>query len=144
VKKVGEQKRMISSWLTLYLRVVVPSFFLVCAVGSPVAIYARSTSPNRGFLAFMAFVLFCLGAGLVTLTTFWYRSVAIRNGHLIVSNYVRETSVPICNIRDVTELRLRGHPVTVHLKEPSAFGPKFTFLAKSRTIVDELKTMAGI
>ncbi len=144
VKEKGSKNRKISSWLTPYLRIVLPSLFILCAFASPVVIYLQSTGGNRGTLSLIAFVLFCLAAGFVTATTFWYRTVFVHNGHLLVSNYVQEISVPFSNIKDVTELRLRGHPVTVHLKEASEFGSKFTFLAKSRNIAAELKELAGI
>lgn len=85
-----------------------------------------------------------MGAGFVTLLTYWYRTVTLDGDQLLVSNYLTEISVPFSNIKDVTERRLRGHPVTIHLKEVSEFGDRITFLAKSRSIVAELKELAKI
>lgn len=71
---------------------------------------------------------------------------------LYITNYLKEISVPFSNVRDVRELRLRGHPVTIHFKEKTEFGGKITFLpkmrffdfARSHPVVAELKQLANI
>ncbi|MDI1241793.1 MAG: hypothetical protein PSX80_07720 [bacterium] len=137
-------KREISSLLTPVLRIVLPALFILSAVVFPTIIFFNPTVPNRAFSAVMAFMAFSILAGLVMLTTFWYRRVRMDEGKLFISNYLKEVSIPVSNILDVTERRLRGRPVTIHLKEASEFGQKITFLAKSRSIVGELKGLAGI
>ena len=80
------------------------------------------------------------------------KAVSIEDNNLYLSNYIKEIAVPFSNIRDVTELRLRGEPVTIHFKEKTEFGSKTTFLPKMRffsfvslhPIVGELKELAKI
>ena len=79
------------------------------------------------------------------------KKVSVDSDFLYVSNYLREISIPLSDIRDVTEnVWLNIHPVTVHLKSPSDCGDKIIFMPKirfsffsSHPVVTELKDMAG-
>lgn len=81
------------------------------------------------------------------------KTVSVDDQSLYVSNYKTEIAIPLSQISNVTESRwLQGHPVTVHLKSPSAFGDKIRFLPikepflflESHPVVGELKTLAGL
>jgi hypothetical protein len=53
--------------------------------------------------------------------------------NIYVSNYIREVTIPLANIRDVTENRLMNwHPVKVHFGEPTSFGTTIVFMPKIR------------
>jgi hypothetical protein len=68
----------------------------------------------------------------------------------VAANYLKEISIPLSDVYDVTEnFRVNIHPVTIHLKTPSAFGDKIRFMPQSRVlwfgshpVVGELKELA--
>jgi hypothetical protein len=71
---------------------------------------------------------------------------------LYLSNYLREITVPLNMIAEVTEDRwINIHPVTVHFRITTEFGQKITFipttrffgLGSSHPVVAELKQLAG-
>ena len=79
------------------------------------------------------------------------KEVSVDDDFLYVSNYLKEVSIPLSEIYDVTEnLWLNIHPVTIHLKSPSEFGDKIVFMPKTRAfaffsshpVVKELKELA--
>lgn len=80
------------------------------------------------------------------------KEVSVDDNFLYVSNYLKEVSIPLTEIYDVTENAwLNIHPVTIHLKSPSEFGHKITFMPKvrfwsffnlSHPVVKELKKLA--
>ena len=79
------------------------------------------------------------------------KAVSVDDNFLYVSNYLKEITIPLSNIYDVTENRwLNIHPVTIHLKSPSEFGDKIIFMPKVRVfsffsshpVVAELKELA--
>lgn len=81
------------------------------------------------------------------------KEVSADENFLYVSNYLKEVSIPLSEIYDVTEnVWLNIHPVTIHLKSPSEFGAKIVFMPKVRVfaffsshpVVDELKELAGL
>jgi len=90
-----------------------------------------------------AFILWG-GAGL--------KRVRLDSTSLYVSNYMKEITVPLNMIADVTENRwINIHPVTVHFRVNTEFGQKITFMPtvrffsiwSSHPIVAELKHLAG-
>ena len=79
------------------------------------------------------------------------KEVSVDTEFLYVSNYIKEITIPLSEIFDVTEnLWLNIHPVTIHLKSPSEFGAKIVFmptvrffsLFSSHPVVSELKELA--
>jgi hypothetical protein len=79
------------------------------------------------------------------------KEISIDERCLYVSNYLREISIPLTEIHDVTENTwINLHPVTVHLRRTSVFGDRITFMPKfdissiggSHSVVAELKTLA--
>jgi hypothetical protein len=74
---------------------------------------------------------------------------------LYVSNYLREISIPLANVRDVTENRwVNFHPITIYFQNTTEFGDKIVFMPKPRyfdfrfwrsyPIVAELRRLAGV
>lgn len=80
------------------------------------------------------------------------KRVRIDQEFLYVSNYRREIALPLSSIDAVTENRwINLHPVTIHLRVPTAFGQKITFMPKglvfgwsSHPVVEELRNAAFV
>jgi hypothetical protein len=79
------------------------------------------------------------------------KEVSVDDNFLYVSNFIKEISIPLSEIYDVTEnVWLNSHPVTIHLTSPSEFGDKIVFMPKTRffaffsshPVVNELKELA--
>jgi hypothetical protein len=92
---------------------------------------------------------------VVAASSYWggvrLKEVSVDENFLYVSNYVKEISIPLSQIQDVTENRwLNSHPITIHLRSPSEFGDKIVFMPKvrflafwsSHPVVSELRTLA--
>lgn len=143
-------KREISSSGTFYYKIILPVILLICTAALPTAVYfdganGHSSAAVSLFLYLLACtVIFCLIAKK-------FKKVSLDDNFLYVSNYLKEITIPLSNIADVTEIKwLRGHPVTIHLNPASEFGKKITFLSKfrfsfkSHPVVTELKELAKI
>ena len=96
------------------------------------------------WIAGTAFILWS-GAGL--------KRVRVDEKSLYVSNYIREVSIPLGMISEITENRwINIHPVTIHFREITEFGQKITFMPyvrlfglwSSHPVVAELKRLAGL
>jgi hypothetical protein len=79
------------------------------------------------------------------------KKVSVDDNFLYVSNYLKEISIPLSEIYDVTEnVWLSVHPVTIHLNSPSEFGDKIVFMPPQRyftffsshPVVNELKELS--
>jgi hypothetical protein len=98
--------------------------------------------------------MFLFGGIASTIFIYWscvrLKAVSVDDDFLYVSNYLKEISIPLSEINDVTEIVwLNIHPVTIHLKSESAFGDKIIFMLKSKftffsshPVVAELKDLA--
>ena len=144
-------RRRLSSLQTILVKVIFPGLWI----------------PIWGFVTLMAFLggsedadpvakWFALCA-LVVVSAFIYWSgirlkvVSVDDNFLYVSNYLKEISIPLSEIYDVTEnVWINSHPVTIHLSSPSEFGDKIVFMPKTRffalfsshPVVKELKMLA--
>jgi hypothetical protein len=145
-------RRQLSARLTILAKIIMPGLWIfvwsLTTLMMFIGLDERTQSP--GFLFF--------GVGFASIvilyfTVMKYMKVAIDDRFLYVSNYLKEVSIPLSNIQDVTEIIwLRGHPVTIHLKTPSEFGSKITFMPMSQgfkffqphPVVGELKELAKI
>ena len=142
-------KRRLSSLQTVLMKVVFPAIWI----------------PIFGFFVLMTFLgglkggpsskwelLFVWVAG--SAFTYWscgrLKEVSVDDNFLYVSNYLKEISIPLSEIYEVTEnMWINIHPVTIHLKSPSEFGDKIVFMPTSRffgfvshPVVRELKELA--
>jgi hypothetical protein len=93
-----------------------------------------------------------IGSAFIYWSCIRLKEVSVDDDFLYVSNYLKEISIPLSQISDVTEnIWLNIHPVTIHLKAPSEFGDKIVFMPKTRffaffsshPVVAELKRLAG-
>jgi len=98
------------------------------------------------------FLFACLsGTAFIYWSCMRLKAVSVDDNYLYVSNYMREISIPLSEVSDVTEnVWLNIHPVTIHLKSPSEFGDKIVFMPtvrffaffSSHPVVSELKRLA--
>lgn len=148
-------KRQISSKITFISKIGVPLFVLFGWATAIFAILFDSHKDGQLPIPLPVKILFPAIFFVIFAVIFWLsmrlKAVSVDDKFLYVSNYLKETSVPFSNIRNITELRLRGHPVTIHFKEKTEFGDKITFLPKMRflsfgshPVVSELKELASI
>ncbi len=78
------------------------------------------------------------------------KRVRVDDHFIYVSNYLREVSIPLSLIDDVTENRwINIRPVTVYFRAKTAFGNHIVFMPKSQfafwrshPVVEELKNLA--
>lgn len=140
--------RRISSLTTFYVKFLSPIFFVLWTI-----IFMKMLQGTGGGFGEMAFAV--LFAVVIVGTAFWMswglKKVRLDDRNLYVSNYLKEITVPISEIGEVSEFILyEPRRVTIHLRNPTEFGQKIVFLAKYRyfaflsphPIVDELTQMA--
>jgi hypothetical protein len=145
-------KRQLSGYLTIPVKIIIPALWILnwgaIVLMLLIGVDERTRTPP---------ILFFVFGGVVTVILYFaavkYMKVGVDEKSLYVSNYLKEISIPLSDIADVTEsLWARGHPVTVYLKTTSPFGKKISFLPKSQgfkflkshPVVAELKQMAKI
>lgn len=77
-----------------------------------------------------------IGSVIIYWTCIGLKAVRVDDNFLYASNYLKEISIPLSQIYDVTEnIWVNIHPVTIHLKSPSEFGDKIVFMPKARVFV---------
>ena len=142
--------RRISSRLTFVTKFLSPVFTLFVLwrmVGFGIDFPFKRELPFLGF--FLIFLAAAVGYNIWTAIRI--KSVQADANNLYVSNYFKETIIPLDHIDKVTEVVwLEPRVVTIHLKGVSEFGQKIAFLAPYRMfafysespIVAELKRMA--
>ena len=104
---------------------------------------------KSGFLA-----VWIVGSVFILWFSAGLKRVSVDERQLLVSNYLREISIPFSAILDVRQNRwVNLRPVTIYLREATEFGDRITFMPKRRIsfqfwredpIVDELKQLAGL
>lgn len=134
------------------MKVILPVFWItVWGIGIVAMFFAgegENAPPKFIFLLF-----WIMGIAFLYWTCMRLKAVSVDDDFLYVSNYIKEISIPLSNIHDVTENRwINVHPVTIHLKSPSEFGDKIVFMPKvrifsffsSHPVVAELKELARL
>ena len=96
-------------------------------------------------------VAWIIGAAFLLLGPARLKRVRADATNIYVSNYIRDVTIPLANICNVTENRLLNwHPVRVHFGEPTRFGTSIVFMPKirwfglwsSHPVVAELKALS--
>jgi len=126
------------------------SFFSIGVISAFLGNDSRASAAPPTFFLFAAWIL-------GTAFLYWFcarlKSVSIDGEFLHVSNYLKEIAIPLSNIYFVTENKwVNIHPVTIHLRTPSEFGNKITFMPKTRLfpffgshpVVKELKALPNV
>lgn len=100
--------------------------------------------------AWFTLFVWIAGSAFLLWDTVRLKVVNVDEHFLYVSNYLKEITIPLADIYDVTEnVWLNTHPVTIHLKSRSEFGNRIVFMPKTRflffsshPVVKELKQLA--
>ena len=141
-------KRQISSNDTFFYKIILPVFFLICAVVVPPLVYLYDRENNAVAAVFVFISLFIIAA-LVFVMTKALKKLSLDGDVLYVSNYRKEIAVPVSNIDKILwfgDIR----PTMIYLKTASEFGKKinlypiFTVTSGLNPIVEELKELAKI
>lgn len=148
---MNRMKRELSAKLTILTKIILPGFYIFMMSLITLMMFlgmdgGSQPPPKFTFLAM-----------LIAVTVFFYftvmkfQKVSVDERFLYVSNFLKEIEIPLSEISDVTEIVwIRGHPVTIHLETPTAFGRKITFMPNSQgfkffrphPVVAELKALA--
>jgi len=146
--------RTISSSLTILYKFILPGIFLVLFIMNVVdALRGQFYIPPDATFPFIILiaVLAIVWIVFIVWSMVKLKRVRVDQDFLYVSDYFKETQIPLRDIYDVTEFRwVNIHPVTIHLKKPSELGDKIVFAPPYRhfgfftsdPIVDELKQLA--
>src|SRR5215207_347830 len=144
-------KRNLSSSLTVYFKVLLPCLWITTlGVGVIGAFLGNDPRAAAAPPSFFLLAVWILGTAFL----YWFcvrlKSVSIDGEFLYVPNYLKGIAIPLSNIYFVRENKwLNIHPVTIHLRTPSKFGNKITFMPKTRLfplfdshpVVKELKSL---
>jgi hypothetical protein len=135
---------------TFLMKIIFPALWIpLFGLGAVTVLFI----PSKGeFPMIIPLIMWVAGSFFIYWTCIRLKAVRVDENFLYVSNYLKEISIPLAQIYDVTEnLWINIHPVTIHLKTPSEFGEKIVFMPtlryfawfQSHPIVDELKTLAA-
>ena len=126
----------LSGHVTWFFKFVLPVIWIWGASMFPKLLWFASMS-NEGIPAYSTVtkvglsILYLLIGGLLYRSYANLKSVRMDSRNLFISNYFREIRVPLSMVDDVTESKHdKNHPITIHLAQPSGFGPKITFIPK--------------
>ncbi|HVO48168.1 MAG TPA: hypothetical protein VMT29_17740 [Steroidobacteraceae bacterium] len=135
------ERRRLHSLQTQLLKFVFPTVYLIgLAVGLPLVFAGTGTTDpsgilSRGEIQVVAVLAALAGAGLLVWGVVRPQFVWMDHNNLHVSKLIREATVPLADIQDVTEnCWLSIHPVTVHLAHATHFGPTITFIPEWRPL----------
>jgi hypothetical protein len=136
---------------TVLMKIIFPAFWiplwgffvLIMFVGP----LEGAATPSKWLFLFV----WVAGSGFTYWSCIRLKEVSVDDDFPYVSNYLKEVSIPLSEIYDVTDnLWINIHPVTIHLKSPSEFGDKIVFMPTvrffgrgSHPVVNELKELAG-
>ncbi len=122
-------QRRISSLSTVYTKIISPLLFPVWVL---VLFYLQ---PGDGLAGTVVMgVFFIAVAGGFFWLHFPLKRVKVDDDNLYISNYLKEITVPLGEIENVTEFILsEPRRVTIHFRNETEFGRKIVFLATYRS-----------
>lgn len=149
--------RTISSAMTVFMKIIFPAIWITGFGAGTLALWlcapgvGRQAPPPEMKYFFSA--IWIAGSGLVLFFSTPLKRVRVDNANLYISSYSREITVPLRQVRAVTEnVWINTHPVTIHFHDSTEFGSKITFMPRHRfpgflrshPIAQELRRLAGI
>jgi len=150
-------KRNLSSELTGFYKffpaVWIPVFGLAIACLFVGVFQGTDGAPAPQSLKWLILSVWVVGSILIYFACASLKDVSIDEHSLYVSNYLKEISIPLTDVSDVTEnIWWNFHPVTVHLRRRSVFGEKIIFMPErgllwfgsSHPVVAQLKKVARL
>lgn len=145
-------KRRLSSLQTVLMKIVFPALWIpMWAVGTLTLFLGGLQGGDTAALKWVFLCGWVAGSAFIYWGCIRLKDVSVDDNYLYVSNFLKEISIPLSEIYDVTEnVWLNTHPVTIHLKRPSEFGDKIIFMPTvryfsfygSHPVVAELKELA--
>jgi hypothetical protein len=147
--------KTLSSAQTFTAKVIFPLFWILMFGFGTLMMWLHPIRANSGVapehpkLQFL--VVWTIGTLFLLLGPARLKRVRADATNIYVSNYIREVTVPLANICDVTENRLLNwHPVRVHFGVPTSFGTSIVFMPRirwlglwsSHPVVAELKELS--
>ena len=128
------EPRLVSSRVTFWMKFVFPPLWIAGFGAGTVGVWLSDGQP-RGPPAAMFLGFWLVGTALIWWSCARLKRVRVDETHLYVSNYRTEVSIPLANVRRVSESRWdRGRPVTVEFRTPTPFGQRIVFLPKARWV----------
>lgn len=147
--------RTLSSYQTFIEKYVLPVIWIllfgIFAVGPRFGIFEVKTGTHPAAWQEWEFpVLWIIGIAFILWSSVRLKRVRVEGGRLYVSNYLRETAIPLERISDVTQRLWPGSLIVIHFFGATDFGDKVFFRPTERflafgrhPVVDELKEMAA-
>ncbi|NND34742.1 MAG: hypothetical protein HKN76_19300 [Saprospiraceae bacterium] len=141
--------RRISSSITLFLKIFLPTFWLVFFGAFTVAVLLSGfgKSPLFGSWIFKGGVLlfYILGATILYFTLMKLKRVERDHDYLYVTNYIKTIRYPFSDIEQISETSLvfihLGH---IKLKAPGLFGRRITFVQSRQKFEDYVAADPGL
>ncbi|MBV9958508.1 MAG: hypothetical protein JO360_08810 [Acidobacteria bacterium] len=125
-------RRRLSSLHTFPNKFIFPPLWLAIFGGFTVMMFLGTVKADET----SRWIVLCaviVGAVILYWTCLRLKAVSVDDKYLYVSNYLKEVSVPLTEVVDVTEsMWLSTHPVTVHLRAPCEFGAQIYFMPPFR------------
>jgi hypothetical protein len=149
---VDSMRRRLSSLQTGLMKIIFPALWIPSWGFVVVMMFFGGVDDGDPFVKWFFLFAAVVGAAFICWSSIRLKEVSVDDNFLYVSNYLKEVSIPLSDIYDVTEnVWINIHPVTIHLKSPSEFGYKITFMPKTRLfaffsshpVVRELKVLAA-
>ncbi len=139
-------KRRVSSLQTPLMRFIFPGFIGVMLILGGAWPDGPIPPPN-----WFSLFVWIVSSIFIWRTSVRLNEVSLDQQFLYISNFLEETSIPLSEIKDVTENGgINIHTVTIHLYSPSKFGDQIVFVPTTRLfglfsphpVVAELKQLA--
>ncbi|MGP0092592.1 MAG: hypothetical protein ACLPKB_22015 [Xanthobacteraceae bacterium] len=148
--------RTISSGQTIFVKFIFPVIWIGGFGLGTLALWlapmhARGGAPPPE-MKWVFLAVWTFGTAFILWLSAGLKRVCLDEATIYISNYVREISVPLNLIEDVTENRwINIRPVTIKFRHPTDFGDKVTFMPRTRVfwpgkpnpIVAELQALAN-
>src|SRR5581483_1544414 len=131
--------RLLSSAQTVVTKFIFPAFWIGgFGAGTAMLWFADLQSKNGPpppELKWLFLTVWIAGGSFILWLCSGLKKVTLRGDSLIVSNYLKEISIPLTMVEHVSENRwINIHPVTIRLRAPTEFGSEVTFMPKARLI----------
>jgi hypothetical protein len=144
-------RRRLSSLQTILMKVIFPVLWIPLFGMAPLMMFLGSAKAPDAEAKWWFLFIWLVASVSIYWSCIRLKEVSVDEEFLYVSNYIKEITIPLSEILDVTENRwINIHPVTIHLKSPTEFGDKIVFMPTTRffglfsshPVVAELKHLA--
>jgi hypothetical protein len=146
--------RQLSSRMTFFYKVVFPTIWIGgFASGSALMFLspdAWNLNPHLRKVRWIFLLALIVGAGLIYWSCIRMKKVWLGQNSLIISNYLREITVPLQQVERVSgSILMSPELVWVHFRRATAFGNRIIFMPKLRLlsgfsqhpVVDDLRQL---